>query len=161
MRQETPDLQERRRDNLARWIVPLAIIAFAVAAIVLSLFFDRMPPILKRGIQPSDFPQLVAGLIIVLALLSMVFEPVRFLEKVSLTTIMTIAVLPVFALVVAADFFLALGVSAALLAAFWGERRPVVLLFVGIILPTIVFFFFDLVFEIRFPRGILTNIWYG
>lgn len=161
MQRRSPQSKGSHGDDWARWVVPFAIIAFAVAAIVLSLSFERMPPILKRGIQPSDFPQLVAGLIIFLAVLSMAFEPVRFLERVSGTSLKTIAVLGVFALVAIVDFFLALGVAAALLSAFWGERRPLSLLVVGVAVPTLVFFFFDLVFEIRFPRGILTNLWYG
>jgi len=49
-------------------VVGLVIIAFCITAIWLSLSFEKMPPILKRGIQPSDFPQLVLALIILLTL---------------------------------------------------------------------------------------------
>ena len=42
-----------------RWIVPATIILFCAAAFYLSTTFKKMPPILKRGIQPSDFPQLL------------------------------------------------------------------------------------------------------
>lgn len=32
---------------------------------------------------------------------------------------------------------------------------------VGLVMPVAIFFLFDQVFEIRFPRGLLTNLWYG
>jgi hypothetical protein len=32
---------------------------------------------------------------------------------------------------------------------------------VAIVSPALVFFLFDMVFRIRFPRGLLTNLWYG
>jgi len=50
---------------------------------------------------------------------------------------------------------------AAVLAFLWGERRRHVLVALGVALPLIVFLFFDAVFDIRFPRGVLTNLWYG
>ena len=50
-----------------RYLIPLGIIAFCVLAYFLSTQFDRVPPILKRGMQPSDFPQLIIGLIIILS----------------------------------------------------------------------------------------------
>ena len=120
-----------------------------------------MPPILKRGIQPSDFPQLVAGLIIALALLSIWREPVRLTEALSRKTWGTLGLMVIFAGLVPVDFFLALGVFAAFLAIYWGERRPALLCLVGLGVPAAVFFLFDWVFEIRFPRGLLTNLWYG
>ncbi|MBO6759017.1 MAG: tripartite tricarboxylate transporter TctB family protein [Roseibium sp.] len=147
--------------QLVRWLVPLAIIAFCALAIVISTTFERMPPILKRGIQPSDFPQLVAGLIILLALLSIWREPVRLTERLGPATWGTFVLMAVFVALVPVDFFLALGVFAAGLAFLWGERRPSLLATVGVMVPVLVFFLFDLAFEIRFPRGLLTNLWYG
>jgi putative tricarboxylic transport membrane protein len=32
---------------------------------------------------------------------------------------------------------------------------------VSVLSPTLIFLLFDQVFRIRFPRGLLTNIWYG
>lgn len=153
--------ENRTHGTLIRWLVPIGIVVFCVAVIAISTTFERMPPILKRGIQPSDFPQMVAGLIIALALLSLWREPVKVTEKLGLRTWGTIALIGVFALLARVDLFLALGVFAAALAAFWGERRIVLLALVGILVPFAVFLLFDLVFEIRFPRGFLTNIWYG
>ena len=144
-----------------RWLVPIAIIAFCVAAFWISTTFKDMPPILKRGIQPSDFPQLVLVLVILLTVAMSVLDPVRIHEKLNRTTVGTLALFAVFSALTLVDFFLALGVFATGLAFIWGERRYLRLALVGLFVPLAVFFLFDQVFEIRFPRGALTNIWYG
>jgi len=66
-----------------------------------------------------------------------------------------------FVLLTQIDLFLALGLFAAGLSIYWGERRLLHLGIVGLIVPVTVFFLFDQVFKIRFPRGLLTNLWYG
>lgn len=148
-------------ERLQKWLVPLGIIAFCAVTIAVTTTFERMPPILKRGIQPSDFPQLVAGLIIFLSLLMAWREPVKAAEAVGRTTWGTLALIALFVAAATIDLFLALGLFAAALAVLWGERRPPLIALVGICMPLAVFFLFDLVFEIRFPRGLLTSLWYG
>ena len=150
-----------KSDRLVRWLVPLALILFAVVAIYISTTFKKMPPILKRGIQPSDFPQLICGLIIFLSLLMAWFDPARLQERVSAKTLLTIGLMAVFVLLVRVDLFIALGVFAAALSALWGERRLVMLGLVGVVMPLVIFFIFDQAFQVRFPRGLLTNMWYG
>ena len=49
-------MQNDDERHLERWLVPAAIIVFCACAWWVTTGFDRMPPILKRGIQPSDFP---------------------------------------------------------------------------------------------------------
>lgn len=154
-------MNDRQGSSVERWLVPAAIIAFCIGAWWVTTGFDRMPPILKRGIQPSDFPQLIAGLIIFLTLLMMIFDPVRMAERVSGRAWSSMVLMGVFALVTAVDFFLALSVFAVGLAVLWGERRPGILAMVGLVVPAGVFFLFDLAFRIRFPRGLLTSLWYG
>ena len=144
-----------------RWLVPALILAFCAGALWLSTTFRKMPPILKRGIQPSDFPQLILLAIIAMTLLMAWREPIRVAERLKGSTVGTLALMGVFAVLTMVDFFLALAVFAAALAAFWGERRTSVLALVGLAVPLAVFFLFDQVFEIRFPRGLLTNLWYG
>ncbi len=150
-----------RSKGLARWLVPFAIIMFCVVAIWMTVYFDRMPPILKRGIQPADFPRLVAGLLILLSVLTIWLEPVSLKEKLSSATWGTLLLMVFFVALTMIDFFLALGVFALGLAFIWGERGLLQLGLVGIIVPLAVFFFFDLVFKVRFPKGLLTSIWYG
>ena len=152
---------ENRTGRIERLLVPTVIIAFCVGAFWLSTTFKKMPPILKRGMQPSDFPQLLLALIICLTIAMAWFDPVKVRDRLRGTTIGTLAVFAIFAAVTAVDFMLALAVFAVALAAFWGERRIGILALVGLVVPVVIFFLFDQVFEIRFPRGLLTNIWYG
>ena len=149
------------RARIERWLIPALIIAFCLGAFWVSTTFKKMPPILKRGIQPSDFPQLLLITIVTLTLVMMWIDPVRVKEKLQGTVLGTLVLFAVFAGLTSIDFFLALAIFAAALTFYWGERRPSVLALVGLAMPVAIFFLFDQVFEIRFPRGLLTNLWYG
>jgi hypothetical protein len=155
-------MKTQNKDNVyAKILVPVTLVLFAVAAIYISTTFAKMPPILKRGIHPSDFPQLIAGLIIALSLMMAIFDPVKVSERVTRQTLYTFMVMAIFVILVQVDLFIALGFFAATLAFLWGEKQLKNLFFVGFFVPVSIFFLFDLVFKVRFPRGILTNLWYG
>ncbi len=154
-------MPDQHTGRLERWLVPAVIIVLCLTAYWITTGFDRMPPILKRGIQPSDFPQLIAGLIIFLTALMVFTDPVAVADRIAGKTWTSLLLMGVFAVVTLVDFFLALAVFAVALALVWGERRKPVLALVGIVVPAAVFFLFDLAFRIRFPRGLLTNLWYG
>jgi len=142
-------------------LVGLVIIAFCLFAIWLSLSFDKMPPILKRGIQPSDFPQIICVAIILMTLHMFWKDPVTVVEPMGSKTLGTIVLMFLFVLLTRIDLFLALALFATGLCIYWGERKVSRLAIVGLVVPVIVFFLFDMVFKIRFPRGLLTNLWYG
>ena len=146
---------------MTRYAVPCGTIAFCLIAYWLSTQFDRVPPILLRGMQPEYFPQMVLILIIALSVLVMIFDKPIEHEAVGLNVWRSIGLFVVFSLVAQIDLFLGLGVFAGGLAWLWGERRLWSIGLVAIVSPTLVFFLFDLVFRIRFPRGVLTNLWYG
>ena len=59
------------------------------------------------------------------------------------------------------DMFLTFTVIMFLMCLVWGERRIWVAALVAILTPVIIFFTFDQALEVRFPRGLLTNIYYG
>lgn len=159
--QSKQDLPNQDGRSFERWFIPVLIIAFCMVAFWLTTTFKTMPPILKRGIQPSDFPQLLLGLLILLTLFMVWKDPIRIKERMQGSTWGTIALFAVFAATTAIDFFLALAIFAVAMAAYWGERRLSLLALVGLLVPGAIFFIFDQVFEIRFPRGLLTNLWYG
>ena len=147
--------------NISRWIIPGLIILFCTIAFYLTTQFDRVPEILKRGIQPSDFPQLILLLLIGLACL-LPFENTQLNRPaVPPSVFISLSLMVVFVLLTHLDFFIALGCFGGMLSFSWGERRLGALLLVTLFFPTFVFFLFDLVFEVRFPRGLLTNLWYG
>ena len=58
------------------------------------------------------------------------------------------------------DFFLAISVLSIFVSYCWGERRIFYLILVSIIFPIIVFIFFETILGLRFPPGIITNIYY-
>ena len=58
-------------------------------------------------------------------------------------------------------FFLAISVLSIFVSYNWGEKRLFYLLLVGIIFPVIVFIFFETILGLRFPPGIITNIYYN
>lgn len=169
---------------MSRYAVPCGIIAFCLGTFWLTTQFDRVPPILLRGMQPSDFPQLVLILIIFMAGLVMLrpgpAQPGNDdLGKndasadddgqnaspdsapVSGHVWASMGLLLVFVAVAQIDLFLGLGVFAGGLSLSWGERRWWALAIVMLLAPLCVFFLFDQVFEVRFPRGLLTELWYG
>lgn len=153
--------EEPGRRAVSRWLVPLVIIAFCALAYYLTTTFDRVPPILKRGMQPADFPQLVILLIAVLAAWLAVSDREPAPAPLPPVVFLTAGLLVVFPLLALIDLFLALGALGLALSVLWGERRLWALAIVAVAVPAAVFFLFDGVFEIRFPRGILTNLWYG
>ena len=150
-----------RKDFAKNSVMPVLIIVICLIAFWLATNFDRVPPILKRGIQPSDFPQLVLGLIVILCLFDIFTNKSDAPKNLTPLTWLTIAAIAGFVLLAKLDMFFGLGVFSVTLAALWGERRVLTLACLGIVLPLTVFFLFDLVFEIRFPRGFLTSLWYG
>ena len=74
---------------------------------------------------------------------------------------LTMGLLVGFLIIADIDLFLGLGLFATMLTILWGEKRAWAIIFVGLFVPFAVFFFFDSIFEVRFPRGLLTNLWYG
>ncbi|WP_299968677.1 tripartite tricarboxylate transporter TctB family protein [uncultured Roseobacter sp.] len=146
---------------MTRYAVPCGIIAFCLLTYWLSTQFDRVPPILLRGMQPADFPQMVLILIVTLAVLVMLFDRPIVRDPVPSAVWISLGLFGLFALAAQVDLFLGLGVFAGALAFMWGERRIWAIGLVALISPALVFLLFDQVFSIRFPRGLLTNLWYG
>lgn len=150
-----------RNRSVESIFVSCLIIVFCLAAIWLSLSFEKMPPILKRGIQPADFPQIVCIGIILLTLFMMWRDPIRITEPFGSKTLGSIVLMALFVALCQVDLFLSLAVFAGSLAFYWGERSVMRLLLVAFLVPIGVFFLFDQIFEIRFPRGVLTSLWYA
>ena len=153
--------QQLQTQRVVRWLVPVLLIGFTLVAIYYSTTFKKMPPILKRGIQPSDFPQLISGLIIGLTIMMVWFDPIKLNERITPKTWISMGALAGFVLLAQLDIFIALGAFAAGLSVLWGERRFHLIALVGVGIPVMIFFLFDLVFRVRFPRGLLTSLWYG
>ena len=112
-----PHPNDKHGPRLERWLIPALIVAFCGAAFWLTTTFKTMPPILKRGMQPSDFPQLLLVLLVLLTVAMVLRDPIRIKERMERSTWGTILLFGVFAVLTSVDFFLALAVFAAALSA--------------------------------------------
>ena len=145
--------------------VIFVIILVSSILLYLTFTFEEVPPILNRGIQPATFPKALLILIISLSLivyyLSIKF-PWNVEKKLPNSFYITLASFIIFSVIsVTLDFFLGISVLSILVSFFWGERRIFYLLLVAIIFPIIVFIFFETILGLRFPGGIITNLYYN
>ena len=141
------------------------IIIFISTILLISTFsFDIVPPILNRGIQPATFPKALLVLIISLTLIVYFLstkKPWKVEKKLPKPFYLTLISFLLFILISKTlDFFLAISVLSVFVSYYWGERRFFYLLLVSIIFPVIVFIFFETILGLRFPPGIITNIYY-
>ena len=166
------NVQNKKRANKSRlpffftesFKVLFLIIITCLILLIVTFTFDIVPPILNRGIQPATFPKALLVLIICLTLivyfLSLKF-PWKKEKKLPKSFYITLYNFILFIVIAKTlDFFLAISVLSFLVSYFWGERRIIALLLVSILFPIIVFVFFETILGLRFPPGIITNIYY-
>ena len=142
------------------------VIIFVSAILLITTFtFDIVPPILNRGIQPATFPKALLILIITMTLIIYYLatkNPWKVEKKLPKSFFLTLLSFVIFIVVSKTlDFFLAISALSIFVSYCWGEKRLFYLLLVGIIFPIIVFIFFETILGLRFPPGIITNIYYS
>ena len=144
--------------------VSFIIIFISTVLLITTFTFDIVPPILNRGIQPATFPKALLVLIISLTFIVYILstkKPWKVQKKLPKTFYLTLISFLLFIFVSKTiDFFLAISVLSIFVSYYWGERRIFYLLLVSIIFPIIVFVFFETILGLRFPPGIITNIYY-
>ena len=147
------------------FIVSAVIILISSILLYFTFTFDIVPPILNRGIQPATFPKALLILIIALTLLTYFISfknPWKNEKKLPNSFYITLLSFVVFIIVSKfLDFFLGIALLSIIVSYFWGERRVAYLIMVSIIFPLIVFVFFETILGLRFPPGIITNLYYG
>ena len=147
------------------FIVSAVIILISSILLYFTFTFDIVPPILNRGIQPATFPKALLILIIALTLLTYFISlknPWKIEKKLPNSFYITLLSFVVFITVSKfLDFFLGIALLSIIVSYFWGERRVAYLIMVSIIFPLIVFVFFETILGLRFPPGIITNLYYG
>ena len=144
--------------------VSFTIILVSIILLISTFTFDIVPPILNRGIQPATFPKglllLIISLTLVVFYLS-INKPWKIEKKLPKTFFLTLLSFILFVIVSKTlDFFLAISLLSVFVSYCWGERRLFYLILVSIIFPIIVFIFFETILGLRFPPGIITNIYY-
>ena len=166
------NVQNKKRANKSRSpffftdsfkVLSLIIIISSILLIV-TFTFDIVPPILNRGIQPATFPKALLVLIICLTLVVYILSikfPWKEEKKLPKPFYITLYNFILFIIIAKTlDFFLAISVLSFLISYFWGERRIKALLLVSILFPIIVFVVFEAILGLRFPPGIITNLYY-
>jgi hypothetical protein len=144
--------------------VSFIIIFISTILLITTFTFDIVPPILNRGIQPATFPK--ALLVLIISLTCIVYflstkKPWKAEKRLPKTFYLTLISFLLFVLISKTlDFFLAISALSVFVSYYWGERRFFYLLLVSIIFPIIVFIFFETILGLRFPPGIITNIYY-
>ena len=145
--------------------ISFIIIFVSLILLFTTFFFDDVPPILNRGIQPATFPK---GLLILIIFLTLIVyflslkKPWKIEKILPGTFFKTLYSFILFIIITKTlDFFLAISTLSLLISYSWGEKRILYLLLVSIIFPAIVFIFFETILGLRFPPGIITNIYYN
>ena len=148
------------------YITPLFLTLFSIAIILISLQLDTSPEmIVGDSMQARSFPifLMVINLILISVLFLQFFR--NYPEKIKLEIFTTwfsmFLFLLFYFLTITTDMFIGITVCMFLMGYTWGEKRMWVNLSNAIITPGLIFILFDYVLRIRFPRGILTNIYYG
>ena len=165
------DVRKQKRANKSlpfffkdEFKVSFLIIFISTILLITTFTFDIVPPILNRGIQPATFPKALLVLIISLTFIVYILstkKPWKVQKKLPKTFYLTLISFLIFVLISKTlDFFLAISILSVFVSYYWGERRIFYLLLVSIIFPIIVFIFFETILGLRFPPGIITNIYY-
>tara|TARA_B100000131_G_scaffold277779_2_gene281839 strand:- start:2426 stop:2932 length:507 start_codon:yes stop_codon:yes gene_type:complete len=165
------DVQNKKRADSSlpfffkdSFIVSFIIIIISSVLLYITFTFDIVPPILNRGIQPATFPKALLILIIFLTLLIYFLslkKPWKKEKSLPNSFYITLFSFCLFIIISKTlDFFLGIAVLSALVSFFWGERRLILILLISILFPIIVFIFFETILGLRFPSGIITNLYY-
>ena len=145
--------------------VSFIIIFVSIILLITTFTFDIVPPILNRGIQPATFPK--ALLVLIISLTSIIYylslkKPWKLEKKLPKEFFLTLLTFILFIFISKTlDFFLAISTLSVIVSYYWGEKRVLYLFLVSIIFPLIVFIFFETFLGLRFPPGIITNIYYN
>ena len=149
------------------YIIPLFLTLFSFVVIYLSLQLDTSPEmIVGDSMQARSFPifLMVINLLLV-AILSLQFYktyPKEIeLEKFPTWSSMLLFLIFYIIILISGDMFVAIPIVMFLMGLTWGQKKVWVSLTNAIVTPLSIFLLFDYVLQVRFPRGWLTNIFYG
>ena len=148
------------------FLIPAVIFAFCSVVTYVSLTLDEaLPIIVGDSMQPRVFPIFLMVVIAILNLgliLQLVRNPPRRINREPATTWITVVLMGVFYFLTEfVDIMLALAAVMLAMCMIWGERRWWVATLTALITTGAIFFSFDLLLEVRFPRGLFTDWYYG
>ena len=149
------------------YIIPLFLTLFSFVVIYLSLQLDTSPEmIVGDSMQARSFPifLMVINLLLV-GILSLQFYktyPKEIeLEKFPTWSSMLLFLIFYIIILISGDMLVAIPIVMFLMGLTWGQKKIWISLTNAIVTPLSIFLLFDYVLQVRFPRGWLTNIYYG
>ena len=148
------------------YTIPLFLTVFSIIIIGISLQLDTSPEmIVGDSMQARSFPIFLMVLnLILISVLTFQYkknkpEPIK-LEKFPTWGSMGLFFI-FYLLTVYTDMFIGIFVVMLLMGLLWGEKRIWVSFLTATLTPLFIFLLFDFVLKIRFPRGILMDLYYG
>ena len=149
------------------YFIPLFLTVFSSVVIFLSLQLETSPEmIVGDSMQARSFPIFLMVInLLLIGILSLQFYKTYpkevELEKFPTWSSMLLFLVFYILIQVSGDMFVAIPVVMFLMGLTWGQKKIWISLTNAIITPMSIFFLFDYVLQVRFPRGWLTNIYYG
>jgi len=148
------------------YTIPLVIASISLIIIFMALQFELSPPmIVGESMQARSFPifLMIINLVLVTFLAVQFFnsnpEPVPLEGPPTWGTMLLLIIF--YLLTISTDMFIGIAVVMFFMSYLWGERRIYLAALTAIITPISIFFLFDLVLRVRFPRGVLIDWYYG
>jgi hypothetical protein len=148
------------------YTIPLFLTVFSIIIIGISLQLDTSPEmIVGDSMQARSFPIFLMILnLILISVLTFQYkknnpDPIK-LEKFPTWGSMGLFFI-FYLLTVYTDMFIGIFVVMLLMGLLWGEKRIWVYFLTATLTPLFIFLLFDFVLKIRFPRGILMDMYYG
>ena len=148
------------------YTIPLLLTIFSIIIIGISLQLDKSPEmIVGDSMQARSFPIFLMILnLILISVLTFQYkknnpEPIK-LEKFPTWGSMGLFFI-FYLLTVYTDMFIGIFVVMLLMGLLWGEKRIWVSFLTATLTPLFIFLLFDFLLKIRFPRGILMDMYYG
>ena len=148
------------------YTIPLFLTVFSIIIIGISLQLDTSPEmIVGDSMQARSFPIFLMVLnLILISVLTFQYkknnpEPIK-LEKFPTWGSMGLFLI-FYLLTVYTDMFIGIFVVMLLMGLLCGEKRIWLSFLTATLTPLLIFLLFDFVLKIRFPRGILMDMYYG
>ena len=148
------------------YTIPLFLTVFSIIIIGISLQLDTSPEmIVGDSMQARSFPIFLMILnLILISVLTFQYKknnphPIK-LEKFPTCGSMGLFFI-FYLLTIYTDMFIGIFVVMLLMGLLWGEKRIWVSFLTATLTPLFIFLLFDFVLKIRFPRGILMDMYYG
>ena len=148
------------------YTIPLFLTIFSIIIIGISLQLDTSPEmIVGDSMQARSFPIFLMILnLILISVLTFQYKK-NIPDPINLEKFPTWGSMGLFfifyLLTVYTDMFIGIFVVMLLMGLLWGEKRIWVSFLTATLTPLFIFLLFDFVLKIRFPRGILMNMYYG